>query len=405
MSYIYISIVLYLIFATYKNWNPIHPIVWYTPFIILYSFSVVFLHYSGYHNLKNPTEVSLIGLLSVMSGIFFMSISDWWVDEGNLWLGEWDISVGKASLNLSLYGVLFLSIIYMWYVYTTGVSSKPELLRSNIIYLGVIYGVVNTFSLLKVLICVRNKDGIPFYTVGVTLITFIGALLILGQRDFIFRYMIGLVVIFYSYGICGKIVMYFLGIIMISMVPIMGTLKSYLLSQDVSRISDNIFVSVFSGEFMSAGRNIDTLVLRSCEWNYKYGKTLITDVMRAVVPAPIYKFQNPTNWFRNQMHPELASQGKGPGFTLAGEGFINFGYIGIPIWFMLVSLTIVYLYKKRRSSMLLYLIYISSIPIFIYSLRADIANIISPILKHVAVPLLMMSGLSYVLRSTLVSYR
>jgi len=398
MGYIYVSIILYLVFATREEWNPSHPIVWYIPFVILYSFSAVLLHYRGYHELKNPDEVSTIGFLSVVSGVIFITAADWWIGKNRDSSLKVKKYISKNSLLLSFYGVLFISVFYMGYVYSSGVSSKPELLRSDIIYFGVIYGVLNTFSLLMVVRSVMRRERLPVLPVVITIGTFFLAVLVLGQRDFIFRYLIGLILILGGLDIINKWHVYISGFLMIFSVPVMGSMKSYVLSGRLGGLEGNVVLSILSGEFRSAGRNMDTLISRASEWEYQYGETIITDVLRGVVPSPIYRFENPTNWFRNELHPELASKGMGPGFTFAGEGFINFGYIGVAIWFFVVSVLITGLYKYKNSSVFAYITYISSVPIFIYSLRADMANIISPILKHVVVPLFMLWGLSAILK-------
>lgn len=399
MGYIYASIIFYLLFATRKRWDPSHPIVWYIPFVILYSFSAVIVHHGGYYRLENIHEVSIIGFLSVTSGILFISAADWLIEGRAESTQGGGVSADRLSLEASFYGVLVLSLFYMGYVYASGVSSKPELLRSDIIYLGVIYGVLNTFSLLKVVLSVRRGGQVPVFTVIITIATFLSAVLILGQRDFIFRYIIGVVLILYGFNIFRKWVVYVLGFLMVMAIPLMSMVKSYALSGRLLDLEENLVISILSGEFRSAGRNMDTLLSRASEWEYQYGETIITDILRGIVPAPIYRFENPTNWFRNELHPELASKGMGPGFSLAGEGFINFGYIGVVVWFLVVSVIVVYLYKYRKSSLPLYITYISSIPIFIYSLRADLANILSPLLKHVVVPLFMLWGLSSIVKT------
>ncbi|WP_263821271.1 O-antigen polysaccharide polymerase Wzy family protein [Salinibacter sp.] len=398
MGFLFASVVLYLVFATRERWDPVHPVVWYTPFIILYSFSAVFIHHRGHYKLDHPDEVSLIGFLAVSSGLIGISVVDWWIESGSKWVPKVNISLDKISLLVSFYGVLVLSLIYMGYVYASGVSSKPDLLRSDIIYLGVLYGVVNTFSLLTIVRSVMRRGQVPVLPVVITIATFLAVVLVLGQRNPILRYFIGVTLILYGFGILEKWQVYTVGISILVSIPLMGLAKAYVLSGKLGELNESLPLSILTGEFRSAGRNMDTLLSRAGEWEYRHGGTVITDVLRGVVPAPIHKFQNPTNWFRNELHPELASKGMGPGFTFAGEGFINFGYIGVVVWFFLVSILIVYLYKHRKSSLLLYITYVSSVPIFIYSLRADIANILSPVLKHVVVPLLMLGGLSTIVK-------
>ena len=70
------------------------------------------------------------------------------------------------------------------------------------------------------------------------------------------------------------------------------------------------------------------------------------------------------------------------GFTLVGEGYLNGGYFGIVMIFMLTGFLMRFLYINAQRNIYGMLIYLYMIPIFIYSTRADFANILSPLLKY-----------------------
>lgn len=147
----------------------------------------------------------------------------------------------------------------------------------------------------------------------------------------------------------------------------------------------NALLAIFQGEFLSAGRNLETILNTYGEWDFFYGETIIWDLARSVIPGFIYAVQNSIGWFNNTFNPDIVAIGQGYGFSFIAEGYINFGYFGIVIWYLILSIVIHFLYKNSQRSTYWFIGYIYMIPYFIYIQRGDLSNFISPLLKQLIV--------------------
>ena len=67
----------------------------------------------------------------------------------------------------------------------------------------------------------------------------------------------------------------------------------------------NALLAIFQGEFLSAGRNLETILNTYGEWDFFYGETIIWDLARSVIPGFIYAVQNSIGWFNNTFNPDI----------------------------------------------------------------------------------------------------
>ena len=65
-----------------------------------------------------------------------------------------------------------------------------------------------------------------------------------------------------------------------------------------------------------------------------------------------------------------------------GEGYSNFGIIGIVLVYAALALLTGFLYKYSQKNRYFMIVYIYMIPIIIYCTRADFANVLSPLLHY-----------------------
>jgi oligosaccharide repeat unit polymerase len=234
---------------------------------------------------------------------------------------------------------------------------------------------------------VRNKadksGNLLIFTVFLVYCFFIA--IFLGERDVLLSYIL-VFLIFYNttYGMSLKAVIFCIVALMIS-IPILGSLKNiFTSSKGIDLNVSDIAINLLNGEFRSAGFNIN--VLLSSSFELKYGASLIYDLLRSLIPAFIYEFENSVSWYNNTYHPGIVAQGRGYGFSLAAEGFINFSYFGVFLWFFIVGLLIRALYRGAVNNEVIRIIYCLSVPFFIYSLRGDLSSIFSPLLKQILIP-------------------
>jgi oligosaccharide repeat unit polymerase len=143
------------------------------------------------------------------------------------------------------------------------------------------------------------------------------------------------------------------------------------------------------------GKNLEVILHRSNLWDYFYGETLLWDLARGIIPKFIYVPPNPTSWFNDLFFSSLRSTGGANGFSLLAEGYINFGYLGIGIWYVALSLFAYGFYRYSRSSIFTLACYLYMIPFMIHVQRADFSNLISPFWKQLLIPVILLSFAHY----------
>ena len=177
----------------------------------------------------------------------------------------------------------------------------------------------------------------------------------------------------------------YIGFAAILALTIMSPLKMILLRQEsgqvvASKDERNLVVKLLESDFHAAGLNFNTLITGKDRYDLKYGETWIYDVVRPfdmVLPIDISNF-GVMQWYQNLFYPGKIT---GMGFTLPGEGYVNFGIVGVVIQMIAVAVIVNFLYKASCRSGLFLSLYICLIPIFMYANRADLANILSPLVK------------------------
>jgi hypothetical protein len=389
------------------RWVPIHPLVCLPPFILLYHFSAVLADIIGIASITHNYQVSLVGFLATSSYIFVAILCG--VNREKEFSGIRKISAGRKfntlTLNLSYISILLICSFYLMYVRSLGVTSKAEFLSSGVIYPAGFFGILNTITLAIAVIPSRTSKTIKSLYIISTLSVFLFALLIMGERDFLLRLVFGLGSLAYMYGTLNKKLILGGGFSTLILIPLLSTLKGFIISGQMRQINQGVFLALVGGEFRSAGRNLDVLFRKRFDWDYQYGYTLLQDIFASLIPSQLYEIVNPTTWFRYKMFPELAASGRGKGFSLAAEGFLNFGLVGVTVWFSLLAFLLSRLYYFSRWSYFGIILYISTIPLAIYALRADFANIISPLLKHVLIPMCIMVIGTHVVATSVRSVR
>ncbi len=216
---------------------------------------------------------------------------------------------------------------------------------------------------------------------------FVLATLVTGERHALFRM---LLVIFVLYHVLEKPIppkyLFFSFVIGLSAASALNQFKMFFFSVDSVPFSFERFVSdMLYGEFKSASKNLSLLInYVPSAFPYFYGEAFLSDIMRAVIPGFLFpKFQNTANWFNQTFHYHTFKQGLGLGFTLVGAGYVNFGLPGIIMLFAVIGGIIRKLYRKSADSVIIFLLYVNFIPIVSFSIRSDIASLISSTWKHV----------------------
>jgi len=239
--------------------------------------------------------------------------------------------------------------------------------------------------LFLILILKSKKIRINSFEIVFPFLYFLFISLLLGERNVFFSFM--LIVLFFSYRRLGisknKIILSCL--VLVLMIPILGQFKNVFTRTDIA-VSENIpiGVSILNGEFRSAGYNINYILNQDID--LKYGASILSDFSRALIPRFIYPVENSIGWYNNTFHPNIVAQGRGYGFSLAAEGYVNFGYFGVYLWFFIVGGLIVFLNNKSYESNYYFMTYLLLLPIFVYAIRGDMSTIMSPLVKQICIP-------------------
>jgi oligosaccharide repeat unit polymerase len=229
--------------------------------------------------------------------------------------------------------------------------------------------------------------------------------LITGERDIFFCYILATIMVLINYSKINKPQILLLVVCALFLIPISSHYKNILYINDkVSKSAELPIMTqiFFNGEFLAGGRNLETIL--QYEEPKRYGMSLINDITRAIIPPFIMQVENSIGWFAYKYHYNLVRIGQGLGFSIIAEGYLNFGFTGIFLWFIIISIIIIVLHNKIGNQYVL-LLYVFMIPNFIYAIRGDFSTILSPMFKQIIIPIIFLKIISYIHHETIVSNR
>ncbi|MCZ8537257.1 oligosaccharide repeat unit polymerase [Paenisporosarcina quisquiliarum] len=381
-----IALAILVLLALYlSKLDIVHPLTWYSTTYFLYCVAYPILVAMGEISydldLKKTLYLEWIGLLTFIIVI------------GTPKKREYSAKGLEKlqNLNFVIYPIyvlsLFLTMVYIAYIYTNNLNNKYliALDQSGIGMLTPFFSIyILSFNLIVAYRLVIKEHYPKTFLLFNVIYTFM-ALMVIGERDLMLKVILG--VIFLShilYKPISRKIIILSGIGMIFLINLLGDLKSAAFDKGPRiEIEQSLLSKVLNGEFISASRNLSVLINGSDSWTYYLGKTFFWDIQVA--------FFNGSNsileWFNNTYYPNLSARGGGNGFTIVGEGYINFGVFGVILIFIFLGLFLKFLYKKAINNVIWLIIYIASIPIFIYLNRADLATLFAQIGKHLFLPI------------------
>ncbi|SCL85416.1 O-antigen polysaccharide polymerase Wzy [Sporanaerobacter sp. PP17-6a] len=359
-----------------------HPYVWYSVFFTLYSISYPILYLlNDTYDINIYTKNLMFSQWLALS-IFLITISPKKINYGNL--KELNISILTNKIIYILISlILFITIFRLTrFPY----SNKNELFSSNDLIINIGFKVVLVFLVIYSIelsnFAVKNFKldiKLTIYTFFVVFLMFLFS----GERDLPLRVIL---ITFYIDYILVKNKKnnkrtILIAIIALLLVPLLAKYKYYGVTKQITTSNDNIIISLLKSEFASASKNLQIVLLDSSSCSKFKGMTFVYDIARAFGLDEIFNLKkfSSLEWF-NTTYFNFGRSGQG--FTMVGEGYVNFGYIGIVLIFLIIGLLLRLIYQKSNKNLYFFVFYILSIPIFIYSIRADFASIISPLIKY-----------------------
>lgn len=354
-----------------------HPMCWFPPFFALYSCAYPILYALGYNTRYGYTKESIVySWLGLAVFLLFVSTEKLSI-KMSFDHTDNQKSIGRIALLIIDLYLVFASV----YISRSSFSGKTQIYNSHnpflLLAFTLAYYVVIIYSneLHKKL--KRNNTGKVDYLLLFSFSIVILFGLLTGERDYMFTILLISVLLLYFGKRLSKKQLLGLLPLGVILLPLSHVYKFYLLDKTVSGDlnSSNLLVEFFDGEFISASRNLQILVSN----NYKYyfdGKTLLNDL---IIPFYHTGFSVQT-WFNETFFPTITTTQYG--FTLVGEGYVNWGAPGVILVFASLSILVNYLYKYSNKNKYLMVSYMYMVPIIIYSSRADFANVLSPLLHY-----------------------
>jgi oligosaccharide repeat unit polymerase len=376
-AFLLISMILSFAFILKSKFDITNPDFWFVIAINVYHLSVFMLDFIGYRVVENKYELTLVNFLSLL-GYFTASIV--LAKKKTIFVNLPDnISISQGVIKTFLLLLFLLTITVPLSFLLSGATNKAD-------FDNQFGSVFSFFNLIFALYILKRKENklISLHIILPMIYLFITSLL-LGERDVFFSFM--LLIIFFAYRRLNvsKVKLFSICFLLIALIPILGQFKNFFTRADLTNVEQvPIGISLLNGEFRSAGYNINYILGQDVE--LKYGESLINDFFRVIVPRFLYSVENSVSWYNNKYHPHIVAQGRGYGFSLAAEGYVNFGFFGVYLWFLLAGSLIVTLYNKSYQSTFYLAIYLIMLPIFIYAIRGDFSTIFSPLLKQIIMP-------------------
>jgi hypothetical protein len=378
--------------AYFSSWLVIEdafsPVVFLGFFSMMYSISFPLLIYFGF----GPTVLDELLSKIVLSGLAFylgLCAVGWLMPfsptpKGLIRSQE---SICRSSWVLFWVCAPFL-LLLVTQIYNQGNIPKYEIQKSGFLVS------MSYLSLAFAIMACRPSQNIERRVVFVGASFFI-FYLTTGERDLFVRVVICFMLLFYNLGVIGRKHVMLLLLAAVVLEPISQVFKGVLTYANTADL--NLFssvLSVFSGEFMSSGRNFFWMLSRSTTFLTFYDGMLLNDVGRFLGLVS----QSSTSQFGSQILEREG--GSGVGFSLLGALFMLYGYIGPFIYGFATGLLLALLRAgiARLTLSVAAFLYGTVMFSLMYGFRADLANILSGVVKLGLIPVALLLFADYFIR-------
>jgi len=367
-----------------------HPYTWYVPFFFLYSASVPILVWLEIkEDIGDLQETVFLEWLALT--VFLLVVGP---VGRKLMLPSQQLPRMKVMAWVLLTLSMAVSAAYLGHIWQNNLASKYEIALSPSVLARLdpafsVYALVYTM-----LLCIAFQHKVfPWGLIVCALGWNVLAFLLSGERDLVFRILWITVFLFHGlYRPLSRGVLAGIAVAFITLVPILGDLKNVLLSEtEPTVILNALALRVLNDEFLTGSENLQFYLRNAGFEPFYFGETLLWDLKRAFLPGFIFpEGPDPQRYFNMTFFPEIVEQGGGRGFTLVGEGYMNFGALGVVLWFVFLGLFVRYLYERGTRSVTWFAVYVVSMPLIIYVIRADFSNLIAQYTKHIIIPMLLL---------------
>ncbi|WP_405461105.1 O-antigen polymerase [Paenibacillus sp. HJGM_3] len=380
------------------DFDILHPFVWFVPVFTIYSISFPLLFILGATEYYFTKETLLLEWLALC--VFIVTTGNKQVSYNKLLLTK------KSELIIVILYVvtILLTLLQVIFIVSLGYTTKISIAQSNNFFIVMGRFASNGLIIPSIFLYLQPKATakirIWHFSIGLMVLSL--AFLASGDRSVVLKYILTYV---FLYNVTYKKIKIstftVMGILGLSLVAIMSPLKMFIANGFIAVTSPerSFFIDILYSEFYAASFNLNYLLLMQDLWNYRLGSTLIYDLLSPfdllnVNPFNINNF-SAVYWNQSTFWKTSTS---GMGFTLVGEGYLNFGIIGIVIWYVFIALFVKWFYFKSNKSNYRFVLYLLLISVMLYSNRADLANIFSPFFKYGILPIVLIEIITNIKR-------
>lgn|GEM_PF-2096630 len=375
-----------------------HPYFWYSAFFFLYSTSYAILYSRGHYYSYRIVEFRHLGYNKealvycwIALVVFLLIVSP---HRHAKLSGADALSVFRyKSLRAIKTSIAFVNIVV---VYATLVVYSSQITKRvfNTTLVGTL--IVNfgeCVPILYVLLfyCMSQKKGKPaYFALLISCLPLCVLGFAIGERDLYLRVILMFVITAFSLDIIKRkhfIIIFPFGILLMALSVVF---KYFFISRTttirLSSVQDIVYWFLDS-DFTSAGVNMQILTSHP-EYRAAFQGRGFVHVFTRLFFIP-ENYVNHGTWFTETFAPGSAF---GYGFTIVGFGYVELGVFGVILIMAILALIIRFLYRKMWSNIYMYLLYIFSIPLYIYVIRSSLKVLLISLIVH-AIPIVIISFL------------
>lgn len=399
--HIFALLLLSLISVLVVKFDFYHPYTWYTPFFAMYSIAHPVLLFIGDSRINTYSKelmiVQLVGLATFLIVVSPKKIESNKIPE--VFTKVTELNYINKYIYIVLYVFILLSAVY---ISQLGHQGKNELFKlgSPIVFLAfrliLVFFIIYSIGLIRRV--QKNEKKIKYVFFSSVPVIFL--FLFSGERDLVLRFILLTFYVIYTFDVIvkgnSKKKYFLISIIGLLTLPFLATIKYIGLGRGINKAFFNDFLAgFFRSDFIAASTNLQLLIDNNMD-SYFSGYTFYTNFIRSI---DIFKFNITSDfssgkWFNDYFYSYTDT---GMGFTLVGDGYINFGIFGVFLIYLFISLIIKFLYQRSSKDVLFYLIYLLTIPIYIYSIRGDLSTLLSPLFSQIVLTVIFIKLLNYII--------
>ncbi|EJD0676811.1 O-antigen polymerase [Vibrio vulnificus] len=386
----YLILIFLILSWLYFCFDYTNPYVLISPFAFIYNVSYYLVgdDYSIYYESYHSELFQLLFLY--LNGFFFFTLILYKKKKEIVFVNKsYDNEMKYISLIICILSWCLMAYYSIGFV-LSGVQTKSQLVSLGFNSSISVY--ISKLGLLSYLLFLyvsrANHKKIPNYLIYIPILAALLYTLALGERSVLLSYVLIILIYHYSIKAVSGVKLSVLSFIVISFIPILNGLKNVFTKNEIVFNEGGFVTKLLSGEFISSSKNV-MFLLRDGFSDYFYGETLVWDFMRVFSLQGFGENMNAISWYNKTYHSAYVDLGMGYGFSFLGEGFINFGYFGAVLWGGILGGISTVLYNGIFIKRYMYITYIFIVPVLIYAQRGDFSSILSPIVKQVIIPVLI----------------